>query len=61
MGDMTVGGRCEYAEPSDEWGQIQCENVGLRIMVRDLSGGLRSIVRCMDHSDWIEAQMEGKS
>ena len=56
MGDMTIGGRCGYAEPDDDWGVIQCENIGLRITVKDLLGNLMSIVRCIEHSDWVEAK-----
>jgi len=55
MSEMTVGGRCGYVDILDE-GIAECNEPGLRFTVRDLSGHLMSIVRCIDHSDWIEAQ-----
>lgn len=48
--------RCGFAEPDDERGAIECGRMGLRIIVREpFFGRLMSIVRCHDHSDWIEA------
>lgn len=52
---MTIGGRCGYAEPDDAVGSIQCENIGLRVIVQDPLGGYHSVVRCENHSDWVEA------
>ena len=50
---MLIGGRCGYAEPTDD-GAVECFEIGLRITVRDPFGNLMSIVRCIEHSDWIE-------
>lgn len=47
-------GRCGYAEPTDE-GARECGASGLRITVREPLGHLMSIIRCKQHSDWIEA------
>lgn len=55
---MTVGGRCGYAEPDDELGEIRCENMGVRITVQDPLGMRMSIVRCNEHSDWVEVREE---
>lgn len=59
MSEMTVGGRCGY------WGwehggddSKQCDKLGLRITVLTPSGMPMSIVRCVEHSDWIEAKQE---
>jgi len=46
-------GLCGYAEPDDD-GDIECRASGLRITVKDGLGNLVSIVRCKEHSDWIE-------
>lgn len=53
MSEQLVGGRCGYMEPVED-GAIQCTEIGLRITVSDVHGSLHSIVRCIDHSDWIE-------
>lgn len=53
---MLIGGKCGYATILDN-GILECQQMGLRLTVYDaLSlGGFRSIVRCIEHSDWIEA------
>ena len=54
MGEMKVGGRCGYMEPVDD-GAVPCQEMGLRFTVYDnLTGTYHSIVRCVEHSDWIE-------
>lgn len=55
MDKMTVGGRCGYMEPTED-GARQCDQIGVRITVSDELGHLHSIVRCIEHSDWIEAE-----
>lgn len=51
---MLVGGRCGYVEILDD-GIEECQQMGLRITVQSaFTGRLMSIVRCIDHSDWIE-------
>jgi hypothetical protein len=50
-------GLCGYADPTDD-GSGECRASGLRITVRDCFGRLVSIVRCRQHSDWIEAAPE---
>jgi hypothetical protein len=51
---MLIGGRCGYADILED-GLRECQEMGLRITVRDEFGHLHSVVRCIDHSDWIEA------
>lgn len=53
--EVLVGGRCGYMEPTDD-GAVQCFEMGLRITVTDGLGRYYSIVRCIEHSDWIEAR-----
>lgn len=55
--ELLVGGQCGYWgwEHGGEDSQ-QCDQPGVRITVRDGHGGLMSIVRCIEHSDWIEAE-----
>lgn len=50
---MKVGGRCGYADILED-GIKECQNMGLRIRVQDPLGYYMSIVRCIEHSDWIE-------
>lgn len=54
MSELLVGGQCGYMEPTDD-GAVQCREMGLRITVKDPLGTYHSIVRCIEHSDWIEA------
>ena len=54
MSDLESIGQCGYAEPTDE-GLTECINSGLRITVKAPLGNFMSIVRCREHSDWIEA------
>ena len=55
MSQMTVGGRCGYVDILED-GVQECDQIGLRLTVRDPLGHLMSIVRCIEHSDWIEDQ-----
>ena len=50
-------GPCGYAEPTDE-GAVECRHSGKRLRVRDPLGYMAVIVRCRQHSDWIEAREE---
>ena len=52
---MTIGGQCGYADILDD-GIAECQNMGLRFTVIDPFGHYHSIVRCIEHSDWIEEQ-----
>ena len=54
MGEMTVGGHCGYAGFKED-GIVECQNMGLRIRVTNEFGDYMSIVRCIEHSDWIQA------
>ena len=54
---ITRIGRCGYSEPTDE-GAVECCKSGLRLTVRDPLGFLRSIIRCRQHSDWVNALRE---
>lgn len=56
LSEPLVGGRCGYMEPTDD-GAVQCHEMGLRITVKDPLGTYHSIVRCIEHSDWIEAKL----
>jgi len=59
MKEPTIGGRCGYADILED-GILECQQPGLRYTVYDPCGYFRSIIRCVEHSDWIEAKMEGK-
>ena len=59
LSHVTRIGCCGYAEPTDE-GAVECHKSGLRLTVRDPLGFLRSIVRCRQHSDWVNALREDK-
>ena len=57
MSEFHVGGQCGYFEPDDD-GDIQCTEVGLRHLSATPNGTLISIVRCVEHSDWIEPPLK---
>lgn len=50
-----IGGRCGYWH-ENEFGSMQCVEMGIRLTVKDPLGNLMSIVRCHEHSDWVDIQ-----